>query len=599
MTEAPETTAIKRSAQEGMKETSRQLRGNILSELADDKADISDESYELLKFHGTYFGYDRDSATERKKQGLDKEYEFMVRLRIPAGGMTAEQYLAMDTLADKYANGTIRITTRETFQFHVIKKHHLKPHIAEINQALVSTLSACGDVVRNIMASNAPYDNAKYNRLRTDANKLAVFCAPKTAAYDELWSDKKGPEHVEEPLYGLHYLPRKFKIAVIIPEDNTPDALSHDLAFVQIWEGEALKGYNVLVGGGLGMNHEPGKENKKTYPRLADAIAFVGAEDLLNATEAVVKLQRDYGDRGDRKHARLKYLVQEKGTAWIRTEFDKYYAATNPKSAPQAPIPVTYQVPDYMGWHPQGNGKWFLGIRVPSGRVVDYTEVHKSGYTAEADPKINGVKYRSGLRAIIEKFQPHITLTADQNIVLSNISENDKAAIEAVLAEYKIPHRSAFTHFERHFMSCVALPTCGKALAEAERVQFPVVQSIQAALDKHGLRDERISARMTGCPNGCARPYIGDFSIVGRMPGHYVLFIGGNFEGTRLQTKVLDKVPEEHLATALEPMFALFTQHRQQGEGFGDFCHRYGVEAVTNHAVEVLKDKAFKWAVAV
>lgn len=590
------TTEKKLVGQEGMKVDSRYLKGKIAEELADPAiAEVSDYSYELLKFHGTYQGYNRDTATERKKAGLDKEHEFMVRLRIPAGGMTAEQYLAMDELAGKYANDSIRITTRQTFQFHVILKENLKKHIAEINQAMLSTLSACGDVVRNVMASNAPIANHKYARLKEDTARIVELCAPKTSSYDELWNDKTDSNRENdavEPLYGETYLPRKFKIGLIIPEDNGIDVFSHDLGIVLIYEGETLKGYNILMGGGFGMNHN----QPATYPRLATPIAFVGADDLLNAVEAVVKLQRDHGDRTNRKHARLKYVVEENGIEWTRKTLEKYFADTNPSAPLQDAVPVEkYSVPDYMGWHEQGDGKWYLGIPVPSGRVVDYNLDNPTGYNTGENKDFAGARYRTGLRDVIRDYGMNLVLTADQNIVLCDIDEGQKGEIEQKLRGYGIQLRESYTNFQRNFLACVALPTCGKALAEAERVQFPLMDDIQAVLDKHGISDEKLAVRVTGCPNGCARPYVGDIGIVGRMPGHYVLFIGGDFEGTRLNTKVFDKVPQADIAKALDPMIALFVKERTNGEGFGDFCHRYGIENVVADAKAALD---FKWAQA-
>ncbi len=598
---------LKLAKQEAMKVDSRFLKGNVAQELADGSTGaVTDETYELLKFHGSYFGHNRDTATERKKQKLEKEYEFMVRTRIPGGRLSAQQYLTMDDLANKYANGTVRLTTRQTIQFHVIMKEHLKDSIAEINHALLSTQSACGDVVRNVMIPAAPYQNVKYQQLRDDCDKIAAFVRPKTSAYNEIFLDEEADEIRErvagdeyEPLYGATYLPRKFKIGLIIPEDNTIDVFTHDLGFVLVYEGEKLKGYNVLLGGGMGMSHEAAKEwkDKKTYPRVADPIAFVAPDDLLNAVEAVVKLQRDHGDRSDRKHARLKYVVEEKGLAWTRSEFEKYFNATRPSQPAKDPVEINhFHVPDPMGWHEQGDGKWFLGLPVASGRVMDYhpDQRHPSGYTANGFTRFENTQYQTGIRKLVEFLGVDMVITPDQKLIFCDLEASQKADIERILKEHRIPTREDLSNMEAHFHTCVSLPTCAKALAESERVQFQIMESIQAELAKHGLQDEHMAVRVTGCPNGCSRPYVGDIGIVGRMPGHYVLFIGGDLEGTRLNVKTYDKVPLDHIPAALSPLFARFAKERIGHERFGDYCHRVGVEKLMEKVKPELED--YKWA---
>jgi len=597
----------KLSSQEDMKLRSKYLKGNVAREMDDlSKEDVSDETYELLKFHGSYFGYDRDTATERKKQGLDKKYEFMVRTRIPAGRLTAEQYLKMDELSDKYANGTLRITTRQVFQFHVILKKDMKSHIAEINKALLSTQSGCGDVVRNVTTSPAPINDIKHKKLRDDSLKVAEFVRPKTSSYREIWLDEKADEVRErevtgeeyEPLYGATYMPRKFKIGLITPEDNSIDVFTHDLGIILIYEGDKLKGYNIVLGGGMGMKHEAAKEwkDKKTYPRLATPIAFVGEDDLLAAVEAAVKLQRDFGDRTDRQHARLKYLIDDRGVIWTRKTFEEFFKKAGGKSISDPVQVEKYHIPSHMGWHDQKDGKLYLGVPVPSGRIVDYDKPHKSGYTAGESKEFAKARYKTGLRAIIEEYKMNLVLTPTEEIILSDIKSEDKAEIEKKLRSYGIPLAEDHTPMQLHYMTCVALPTCAKALAESERVQFHISDAIQAAMDKNGIGKEKISVRVTGCPNGCARPYVGDIGIVGRMPGHYVLFIGGDFEGTRLNSKVFDKVPLDDIVKALDPMFAIYAVEKQEGEGFGDFCHRCGVEEIANKIRGQLSE--YKWAAA-
>ncbi len=573
--------ADKPSKQEHIKETSDGLRGALPEELADANAFVSNDSYELLKFHGSYQGYNRDTATERKKAGLDKEHEFMLRLKMPGGRLTAAQYLAMDQLSDDFANGTLRITTRETFQFHCIVKQDLKPAIATINRNLLSTLGGCGDVVRNINTVFAPVKGPRYEMLEQAAFDLAKHFTPRTEQYLNIWVDGEqvdgwgsikgettlAPHNAEgdEPIYGVHYLPRKFKIGVALPEDNSIDVLTNDLAFVAMFDGDRLAGYNTCLGGGLGMQHN----NAKTYPRLATPVAFIAPEDLLRMAEAVVKLQRDHGDRSNRRHARLKYLVEENGLDWTKTTLAEYFGKPL-----QAPVPVErYEVPDHMGWHQQQDGKWWLGVPVPSGRIVDH-----------GDEQI-----RSGLRAVVERYQMPIILAADQNIILYDIDPADRDGITTLLTEHGIRLREDISELDRWALACVALPTCGKALAEAERIREPLIQQTEAILAKLGLAERPISLSISGCPNGCSRPYTGDIGIVGRTPGQYAVFVGGDFEGTRLNEKILDKVPYEQLPALLEAMFRLYRDEAQDAsEGFGDFCHRYGLEPVTEVAQRTL-----------
>ncbi len=617
----------KLTAQEQMKIDSQYLRGNILEELEDlSKGDVSDYTYELLKFHGTYYGHNRDTATERKKAGLEKEHEFMVRLRLPAGLIEAEQYLRLEELAGNYANGTLRATTRQSFQFHVVLKENLKTFIHEINEAALSTVSACGDVPRNVTTTPAPIDDPVHNRLREDALKIAAFVKPRSTGYDEVWNDQElsnRDQDTVEPLYGPTYLPRKFKIGIIVPEDNSIDVFTHDLGVVAIFdyhchpeqsEGSKdssatpqndiepkLLGYNILLGGGMGMSHE-GKlawKDKKTYPRLANPIAFVEPDDLLNAIEAVIKLQRDHGDRTDRKHARLKYVVEEQGLEWTRNSFEAYFAKTNPSGAVKDPVEVKeYKTPDHLGWHEQKDGRWFLGVPVPSGRIVDYgAGEHPSGYDASNDPMYAKANYRAAFRELCERFGKRLVVMPDANMIVCDVEEREKPEIEALFAGHHVPLREEHTNVQRYFHTCVALPTCAKALAESERVQFQMMQDVQAVLDKYDLHDEPLHVRVAGCPNGCSRPYVGDIGIVGRMPGHYVLFVGGDFAGTRLSHRVLDKIPLNDLPKAIDPMVALFKDHREPGEHFGDFCERYGIDKITDAAIAA--NEGAKWAVRV
>ncbi|HEY0525785.1 MAG TPA: NADPH-dependent assimilatory sulfite reductase hemoprotein subunit [Stellaceae bacterium] len=550
--------SIRESKVEAVKRESRGLRGALHEGLMDSQAAAFDEDgYNLLKFHGIYQGYDRDSATELKQQGLDKAHQFMARVRIPGGRLTAAQYLALDGLADDYADGTLRITTRQSIQYHGVVKHNLKATIAGINAALLTTIAACGDVVRTVTTVPAPIRDAVHRRLEADARALSEHLLPTTHAYHEIWLDGERIEGAAEPepLYGETYLPRKFKIGLAVPDDNSVDVLTNDLGIVALFDEsrQRLLGYNFALGGGLGINHN----NAKTYPRLATPVAFVEPGDLLAAAAAVVKLHRDYGDRANRKHARLKYVIAENGEAWAKARLEEYLGKSLEAPRPHAP----FRVADHLGWHGQGDGLFYLGLPVPSGRIVDGPEAGR---------------LRTAVRAIVERFGAAPVLTPTQDILLSDIAAADRDAVDALLAEHGVAAAERLTPVRRWALACPALPTCGLALTEAERVREPMLDAIEAALGRHGLRDETFSIRITGCPNGCARPYAGDVGIVGRIPGFYSLYVGGDFEGTRLNVKLLDKVGEGAVAATLEPLFALFAADRRPEERFGDFCHRVG-----------------------
>ena len=570
---------LKLSKVEEIKTDSIYLHGGLDKEMSSAGGAVSDEAYELLKFHGSYFGYDRDTATERKKAGLEKEWEFMVRMKAPGGRITAKQYLGLDETSRKYANGTLSITTRETFQFHCIIKENMKKHIADINHLLLTTLGGCGDVVRNVTTSSAPIKDKIHKKLIQDANAISEFTMPKTSAYHEIWLDgenlvRTGDNEDYEPLYGKVYLPRKFKISVSVPEDNSMDALTHDLAVIQIWENNELVGYNLLLGGGLGMTHN----KPETFPRLASPIAFIPHDRLLDGVAAVVKIHKEYGDRSNRKHARLKYVVEEKGIKWTRSKLEELYGEKMSDPRPMG----EFKIVDHMGWHEQGDGNWYLGIPIASGRIVDR----------------DNEKICTGLREVICKWNMDVILTADQNIILCDIKENDKEQIAAQLKSYGIKLREDVSKIYRNMLACVALPTCGKALAEAERVQLPLVADFEKILDKHGMSEENLSIRIAGCPNGCSRPYVGDIGIVGRMPDNYAMFIGGDFEGTRLSTKLLDRVPYENLVEVLDLLFSEYVLGKNTGEAFGNYANRVGVLFLAKILEEKLGDK-YKWAKAV
>jgi sulfite reductase (ferredoxin) len=550
-------SGAKLSGVETLKQNSRLLRGALAQELAAGGSQVSEDGYNLLKFHGSYEQYDRDTATELKQHGQEKDYSFMVRVRMPGGRLTAAQYLALDELADRFANGTLRITSRQGVQFHGVVKDNLKPAIAAINDTLLTTLAACGDVARNVMTSPAPIRDAVHARLEADANMLSAALLPATRAYHEIFldADANGAEE-SEPLYGATYLPRKFKIALSIPEDNSVDVLTNDLGLIAIFDGETLIGYNIAVGGGLGMTHN----RPSTFPRMASLIGSVRPDELLAVTHAVIALQRDNGNRADRKRARLKYVVEDMGLDWVQDTLATHFGRRLDPLLPMAP----FEVPEILGWHAQGDGRWWLGVPVVSGRIAD----------------AGGIALRTALREITTRFAVDPVMTAQQDVLLTNVAPSDRAAIEKVLRDHRVVLSDSMTPLARWTLACPALPTCGLALTEAERVQAPLVARFEGLLGEYGLRDERISLRITGCPNGCARSYAGDIGLVGRVPGAYAIYVGGDFAGTRLSFKLHERVREEELTRVLAPIVAAFASDRAPGEGFGDFCNRLGLEAL-------------------
>ncbi len=541
---------------EALKAASHGLRGDIAREITGNpRGGISEASYSLLKFHGSYEQFDRDTATARKQAGQDKEWQFMVRVKAPGGLMTGQQYLALNAISERYANHTLKITSRQGIQFHGTVIGDLKPEIAAINHALMTTYAACGDVVRNVMTTPAPRRDAVHRRLLEDAQMLSARVLPASRAYYQIFLDEAEGEDAapaQEPVYGATYLPRKFKIGLVHSADNTVDVLSNDLGFVAVFEGDELLGYQFYVGGGQGMTHN----KPRTFPRVATAAGFVGPNQLWQTAAAVIALQRDYGDRTDRRRARLKYVVEDRGVAWVQQELRSTYGLTMEPPRDLPPLAV----PDLLGWHSQGDGNWWLGVPVRSGRIEG--------------------ALRIALREAVERFGVDPVFTGQQDVLLSNVKQADREALEALLRGHGVTFTEELSPLSRWALACTALPFCGLALTEAERVREAVVADIEAALAGHGLAGERISLRITGCPNGCVRPYGGDIGLVGRVPGQYAIFVGGDFEGTRLSFKLLERVPLAAIGATLEPLFAHWAAQRQGGETFGDFCTRTGLPAL-------------------
>jgi sulfite reductase (ferredoxin) len=541
---------------EAVKADSRGLRGPIPDELAQPTDHFGDASIALLKFHGVYQQDDRDARKAQRETGAGgRAYSFMIRTKNPGGFLPAPFYLAADRLADEFGNGTIRVTTRGALQLHGVRKANLKHVIAQINAHLGSTLGACGDINRNVTAPPFPFNAAPYAAARTAAREIAEALTPRATAYYEIWQDGEivhTTEPADEPLYGKAFLPRKFKAAVTVPGDNSVDLYTNDLGVVALHDAAGtLIGFDLTVGGGLGMTH--GKT--ATFPRLADEFAFVPATRLLAAVRAIVIVQRDHGDRTNRRHARLKYLIADRGLRWFREQVE---AVAGFALEPWRPLPE-WTVPQFLGWNSSGDGSWFYGIPIANGRIRD------------------GLK--AALREIVAEFGCDLIATPDQNILITGVRESAKDRIDAILATRGVPLPAAVSAREKVAMACPALPTCGLALAESERALPSIVAQIDAVLDRLGIADA-VTIRMTGCPNGCARPYLGEIGIVGVSADRYTLALGGNPSSTRLNRVYREGLRATEIAGSLTPLFARWAAERTATESFGDFCLRAAWEPI-------------------
>lgn len=543
---------------EGAKEGSNFLRGTIQEELKSGEPVFNSTNVGLLKFHGTYQQDNRDL-----RAGGEKHFQFMVRSRIPGGKVTHLQMLAELDLCEKYGNGTLRVTDRQGFQIHGVLKGHLRDTIRGINQSKLSTMNACGDVCRNFMCCPAPYKGSVVHaQMQKAADSLAHHFRQRSGSYHEIWlKDGENSELVyesgDEPIYLKAYLPRKFKFGIALPEDNCIDVYTHDLGLICVVENDQIIGYNILVGGGQGMT--PAK--KDTFPALGFRMAFVTPEQLIPACEAVVKVQRDFGNREDRKYARMKYLIANWGLPKFKAKVEEYFGSPLPDPHP-ADI---HEVDDHMGWHEQGDGKLFLGINIENGRIKD-----------EGD-----LRLKTGFRALLAKYPLPLRLTALQGVIVCDIEPAWKADIESILRSHGFTLAEDLSLARRYSISCPALPTCGLAVTESERVMPQLMDAIEAAMSQCGLAGERITIHMTGCPNGCARPYTPDIGLVGKARGKYSIYLGGNPLGTRLCFMYRDMVPQDEIANALVPVLAQYREQRHsREESFGDFCHRIGKEAL-------------------
>lgn len=558
----------KRARNEHIKEASRYLRGTLAEGLDDViTGSIAEDDTQLIKFHGSYIQDDRDVRGERAKKRLEKAFSFMLRLRIPGGVLTTQQWLSLDRIAGEYANGSIRLTTRETIQYHGVIKSNLRRSMQAINAAALDTIAACGDVNRNVMTASNPYLTPVHEAAFELGRAISEHLLPKTGAYHEIWLDGEKLEtprpgadpasnEVVEPIYGRHYLPRKFKTVVAVPPDNDVDIFAHDLGFIAIVEHGAVVGWNVTAGGGMGMTHgEP-----DTFPRTADVLGFVTTDQAVKAAEAVLVAQRDLGNRESRKHARLKYTIERLGLDAFRREVEQRFGT---KFAPARPFAFT-STADPIGWRQGVDKKWHLTLFIENGRIKD----------------VPGHTLRSALREIADVHTGHMLCTANQNLTIAGVAGRAKARIDAILKAHGIAV-AAPGGLRRNSMACVALPTCGLALAESERFLPTLVTLLEAEMAKSGIAQDDIVIRMTGCPNGCARPFLAEIGLVGRNPGLYNLYLGAAFDGSRLSKLYAQDVGEAAIVALLGPLFARYAGERQPGERFGDFVIRIDAVAAT------------------
>ncbi|MGH8048305.1 MAG: NADPH-dependent assimilatory sulfite reductase hemoprotein subunit [Chthoniobacterales bacterium] len=559
-------TEKKLVANEGIKSASHHLRGHIAQDIADPSTStISEESNQLCKFHGLYIQDDRDLRNELKKAGKEKAFGFMCRVRLPGGVATPEQWIVLDSLASELATPSLRITTRQTFQFHGILKGNVKPLIQRMHEVLLDSIAACGDVNRNVMAPPNPERSAVLQQVYEHARDWSEYALPKTRAYHEIWLDEElvaGGEPEVEPMYGATYLPRKFKTGFAIPPSNDVDIFSQDLGFIAIVENGALVGYNVTAGGGLGMNHG----NVETFPRLADVLGFIPPDKVNAIGDAVLTTQRDYGDRTNRRHARLKYTIEDRGVEWFKAEVEKRSGVT---FAPAREFNFT-TIQDPTGWHECADGTWFYGLHILSGRIKD----------------VEGWPMKTALREIAEIHTGDFRLTPSQNLSISGVTTEQRPAIEAILAKHGLDKENQRSGMRLNSLSCVALPTCGLALAESERVLPDILEKFETVLDEAGLRDDAISLRITGCPNGCGRPSLAEIGFVGRAPGKYALYLGAKYNGTRLNRLVSPSITIDDAVALLTPIIKRYAIEREEGEGFGDYCDRVVLPPdATTHSV--------------
>ncbi|QRZ92216.1 assimilatory sulfite reductase (NADPH) hemoprotein subunit [Bacillus subtilis] len=547
---------------ERIKRESDYLRGTLKEVMLDRiSAGIPDDDNRLMKHHGSYLQDDRDLRNERQKQKLEPAYQFMLRVRMPGGVSTPEQWLVMDDLSQKYGNGTLKLTTRETFQMHGILKWNMKKTIQTIHSALLDTIAACGDVNRNVMCASNPYQSEIHSEVYEWSKKLSDDLLPRTRAYHEIWLDEERvagtPEEEVEPMYGPLYLPRKFKIGIAVPPSNDIDVFSQDLGFIAIVEDGKLIGFNVAIGGGMGMTHG----DTATYPQLAKVIGFCRPDQMYDVAEKTITIQRDYGNRSVRKNARFKYTVDRLGLDTVKEELENRLGWSL-----EAAKPYHFDHNgDRYGWVEGIEDKWHFTLFVEGGRITDYDDY----------------KLMTGLREIAKVHTGEFRLTANQNLIIANVSSEKKDEISALIEQYGLTDGKHHSALRRSSMACVALPTCGLAMAEAERYLPTLLDKVEDIIDENGLRDQEITIRMTGCPNGCARHALGEIGFIGKAPGKYNMYLGAAFDGSRLSKMYRENIGEADILSELRVLLSRYAKEREEGEHFGDFVIRAGIIKAT------------------
>lgn len=563
---------------EDIKRSSARLRGSLLESLADPvTGSLREDDQTLIKYHGSYQQDDRDIRDERRLAKLEPAYSFMIRTRTPGGVVTPAQWLKLDAIATTYAERGLRITTRQAFQFHGVIKTELKPTMQAINATLIDTLAACGDVNRNVAVAANPLRSHTHAAVYAQAAALSEHLLPNTRAYYEIWLDEErvaGSGGEEEPIYGNVYLPRKFKIGFAVPPYNDVDVFAQDLGYIAVLdEAGELLGYNVSVGGGMGATHG----DPETYPRLGNVIGFVAPEQVIAVGEAVVTAQRDHGNRAVRKRARLKYTIDDHGLDWFQAEVERRAGF---HLLPARPFAFAHNG-DRFGWVEGEDGRAHLTLRIPAGRIVD-------GESADGSQ----VRHLSGLRELAQLLSAHedgagaqFRMTPNQNLTVAGIAPALREGVDALIAQYGLDGYRAASPLRRNALACVALPTCGLAMAEAERYLPELIGKVEGLLQRHAIADAPIHLRVSGCPNGCSRPYLGEIALVGKAPGRYNLMLGADHRGQRLNTLYRENIAEPEILAALDPLFADYAAQRQAEEGFGDYLLRSGTVAIPPHAI--------------
>ena len=555
MTDITPEQLAKQAEVERIKDASNYLRGTLVKSLQDPLTGaLAEDDTQLCKYHGIYQQDDRDLRDERRRQKLEPRYQFMVRIRVPGGVCTPTQWLEVDRIANTWCNNTIRLTSRQAYQLHGIVKRDLKKTIAEINAALLDTIAACGDVNRNVMCNPNPQQSRLHAEVYEYARRISEHLTPRTTAYHEIWLDEEllsSSRQDEEPIYGKHYLPRKFKIAVAIPPSNDVDIFANDLGFIAIAEDNHLLGFNVTVGGGLSMTHgEP-----ETYPRLADLIGYCPKNKTLQVAEEIVKIQRDFGDRTHRKHARFKYTIEDRGIDWLKFELNRRLGWNL-----EPPRPFVFEHSgDRYGWVEGANDTWHYTLFIQNGRILD-TGIYPM---------------MTGLREIAKVHDGDFRLTANQNLMIGQVSSKRKPVIDALLEKYRLANGHQ-TALRLNSMACVAFPTCGLAMAESERYFPSLIDKLDVIVKQAGLEDDPILVRMTGCPNGCARSVLGEIGFIGKAPGKYNLYLGAGFYGQRLNKLYRENINEEQILAELTPILQRYAREREPGQRFGDFVIKAG-----------------------